>query len=244
VAISLKQSDLGNPYVEVYNIASHKTVSQLDSLRDDFRLEEEQIVIDSIKAFLSSDLKSVNNINMNAFGVNLRDYGIKKSDIYLKSEEEITTQFPEDISTFDYLIAKQQIKVIKNGRGALSFVVGNMLWGIILITLVMAWVLKGLYIRHGSYYAEHVVQLTNYHSMALIVFSIMSIFNYIYGGAMPYAVVIILLFLAYYWVFGYSRFYNQGVFITIVKSSIFIIVYIIILFMIALLILLLSLLFF
>lgn len=243
-AYSLKESDLGNPYEEIYNIAANKTISQLDTLKEDFQLAEEQLLIDSLKVLLSTGGKSYDNVNINAFGVNLKDYGIKKSDVFLKSEEEVIAQFPKDLTMFEYLIAKQQIKVIKNNTGALTFIVGNMLWGIILLTLVMAWVLKGLYIRHSSYYAEHVVQLTNFHSVALVVITIYSIGNYFYGEAIPYVSFVILLYLIWYWIYGFSRFYSQGILMTICKSFVFLIVYIVILSMIALMILLLSLLFF
>jgi len=52
-----------------------------------------------------------------------------------------------------------------------------MLWGFPLVTIIVAGFLKLVYIRHGSYYIEHIMHLINFHSVLLIMCSVFLVYE-------------------------------------------------------------------
>ena len=127
-------------------------------------------------------------------------------------------------SFWDRLIFKQIIKVNKEVRNLPNFVIGKLIWMVILMMPALAVILKLLYIRRKRYFVEHLIFSFHYHAFAFLVFSIiMLIFyfggegnenmeSYILGLILP-MVILLYLFIAM------KRVYQQGFIKTFFKYS-------------------------
>ncbi|HMQ89827.1 MAG TPA: hypothetical protein PKB07_19650, partial [Flavilitoribacter sp.] len=127
-------------------------------------------------------------------------------------------------SFWDRLVFKQIIKVNKEVRNLPNFVIGKLIWMVILMMPALAVILKLLYIRRKRYFVEHLIFSFHYHAFAFLVFSIiMLIFyfggkgnenmeSYILGLILP-MVILLYLFIAM------KRVYQQGFIKTFFKYS-------------------------
>ena len=143
-------------------------------------------------------------------GVNFKEANITKKDIFTLSGDELVAKFGSETTYFQKVIIRQYAKFTKNINGATTYIIGNMLWGIILLTFINAFFLKLLYIRHRSYYVEHVLQMTHINSIALILFSILIVIHYFLGHFTTYLLFVIIAWVNIYAFLSFKHYYKDN----------------------------------
>jgi len=164
------------------------------------------------------------------------------TDLY-KLEPDSLLNKNEVEGEFNRFAAKQFIKVVKNGGSSVSFIVGNLFWGLILLTIIMALVLKLLYVRHRSFFAEHLMQMINAHCVLSLSFSVLLIMT-LFGDPPSGLVLVAILFSFLYLMISLLLYYRQGWIKTILKGFIIMFTYIVAMTIVLILVALLSVLFF
>jgi len=135
------------------------------------------------------------------------------NDLVSYNADELIEKY-EIVDFHHQLQFRQILRIIQDGKGFLSFMLGQSIWAIMLSLPLLALFLKLLYIRHDRYYAEHlifgfhvfafiflllipVVLLASFLPSWLYSFLILSIFAYLFSAMLNY--------------------YQQGIFKTFVK---------------------------
>ncbi len=74
--------------------------------------------------------------------------------------------------------ASQWLRIIlKEGSSFLSFILGNLVWMVILMMPALALLLKLLYIRRRKYFVEHLVFSFHYHAFSFLMFTLAILFT-------------------------------------------------------------------
>lgn len=121
---------------------------------------------------------------------------------------------------------RQVAKFNRRGGNFTQFVLGKLIWMVVLMMPALALLLKLLYIRRSHYYVEHLVFSFHYHAFAFLVFSVaflaMDAGLSRYSGVFDEGLLLGLAFLGVllYLFIAMRRFYRQGWFKTFVKYSI------------------------
>lgn len=80
------------------------------------------------------------------------------------------------VGLYNRLHFKKRVKLQKDGKDLLPFVLGNSLWIALLMMPFLALILRFLYFRHNYYYVEHLIFSFHTHSFAFILFACICIF--------------------------------------------------------------------
>ncbi|MDA8693340.1 DUF3667 domain-containing protein [Saprospiraceae bacterium] len=216
-------------YKSILNAGEANVLYKLDSIKAHIDDNNHRILLDSIYRHLSVDIDSSRNKKGEIWGVSIVDDGITNHDIYNLSNEEIVAKYSDKDSYFHGILTKQYVKFLKNIHGATRFMIGNMLWGIVLFTFLCAFCLKLLYFRHRSFYVEHVLQVTHINSLGLILLSInMIIYNFnVELGR--YATFIILVLINIYALLSLKNYYHENLLKTFIKVMLLVLLNVLIL---------------
>ncbi|MBT8233895.1 MAG: DUF3667 domain-containing protein [Saprospiraceae bacterium] len=227
-SIFMRDIDLATGNIDE-RIGKHEFFVSIDSMKFDSTLGCENAVLDSLKQGIPRSIRNLDKDTFftgRVFGSNWSEYGISTYDAFKLSEEDFDKKYKIDKKIDSHLI-HQSRRIIKSPASAIKYGIGNMLWGILLVTALIALLLKLLYIRHGSYYVEHLLHITNFHSLFLLSFAFLLLFRIItqfnwlkvvIAFSFPLAIVYLILSL--------KRYYNQGLFITLTKVIILLFGYI------------------
>jgi len=178
---------------------------------------------------------SDNLINLNISNTNRQ---LNIHDVYNLSQDSLMKKYKLE-SDFQKFLARQTIKSVKGGRSTINFAIGNMFWGIILMTILMAGFLRLFYLRHHSYYAEHLMQIISYHCIVCLLVSLVLLIDlFIEVPMIAYYVAIVVS--ALHLMFSLKVYYMQGWIKTIIKAFLILNAYVISLAIIFLLIFFLS----
>lgn len=109
--------------------------------------------------------------------ININDAEYNIYDVFLLEQDSIFNKYNINTPRKEFY-AKRIIKTIKNGGSAVLFFVGNLFWGFLLATFLMAALLSLLYYRSHSFFIEHLMHSINFHTICLLVGSIGFILNY------------------------------------------------------------------
>lgn len=120
-----------------------------------------------------------------------------------------------NLQGFDKYYITQIIKIERNPTGAFRYLMGNLVWMVLMMIPALALLMKLLYIRSSKYYVEHMVFQYHYHAFAFFVLGLCFLFQ-MDGTAFSLAFMLVLIyfFLALKW------YYRQGFFKTLLKFSI------------------------
>lgn len=196
------------------NYASLCTSSALDSLQKE--------------VFPKSFETKSDALNNSFFGVDFRKTGISRNDLYHLNDKELMDKYEahyrksndgQKMSTWHSFRVRQGIKIQKHPMAYLKFAVKNLLWGVILVTIVIAGWIKLIYIRHKSYYAEHLVQVINFHCLVALISSIIMLFYLITEFDFSPFIGFILLFSPIFLFFSLKMYYNEHFLKTFIKVS-------------------------
>ncbi len=182
------------------------------------------------------------------------NYGFLKKDIYEVPIDSLLTKY--EVNTFtDRLVVTQMVRSIRDAPGAIRFMIGNIVWGVIVSILILALLMKLLYIRRKSFYVEHIIVLSHIHAFAFLIASVGFLcsgfnfnnaegtgFDFTFSSHIPISIAYTLI--AIYFFLTLKRYYGQGWFKSMIKFFIIAFSYIIIITFVVLFILLISLVFF
>ena len=102
---------------------------------------------------------------------NTKNYPILKKDIYEMPVETLLTNY--EVKSFaDRLVVTQMVRSIRDLPGVIHFMIGNIVWGVIVSILILALLMKFLYIRRKSFYVEHIIVLCHIHAFAFLIASL------------------------------------------------------------------------
>jgi len=200
---------------EKVNYSSLCDASVLDSLQKDI--------------FPASFKKGSKKLDGNFGTLNFKESGLTQADLYLKTEKELVEQYkiakiekyPNfKMGWFHTMLVKQGLKIQKHLVDYLKFSVKNLLWGVILLTVLIAGVLKLVYVRHDSFYAEHVIQVINYHCVIALIASLFLIIYLIFDINFAILPGFICTFLPIFLYFSLKKYYHEHFFKTFIKVSI------------------------
>ena len=132
----------------------------------------------------------------------------------------------------DKLIAKQLVKSLKEPDQTIQYVLGNLIWAILLTILILAGFFKLLYWRKKLPYVEHLIFLLNVHSLAfvingLIIFFSQKIFDVNAESTQVNLSISFFLIPSIIFIISLFKYYKQTFIKTTVKSGLSAVVYII-----------------
>ncbi len=199
-----------------------------------------QEALDTITSkIFKRDYSSYNDtINMTEMGMNYAHYGVTKADYYRLSGDSLIKKYNVELGHHKFII-RQNKRIHNDEKGAISFMIGNLIWAIIATTIIMAGILYLLYYRHRSYYVEHVLHVTNFHIMGLLLNGAF-IMLVKYAGIPEWIVILIWLFCFLFFQVALAKYYHQGFWKTFLKGLVFQSIYIIVFFTILILTMLIS----
>jgi len=164
-------------------------------------------------------------------------------DIASMEEDEFVDHYRID-GRIQRLLTKQVLRVNRNPKAVSSFMIGNMLWAVVLGILFLALVMKLLYIRNKKYFVEHLILQMHVHSFSFILLGVLILIrlstntdNEILSG-IGFISILVYLFIAF------KRYYGQGFFKTLFKVLFTLFSYLFIMVFCAMLIVLISILVF
>jgi hypothetical protein len=206
-----------------------KMLDTYDLLIDSMNLSNTQIeVTDSIRKKLFKGVTHLDSTYVD-FDINFsfkgepKDYKFLSDDVMNMDPDSLLVKY--NITEFtEKVFLKQWIKAYTNGPDTIRFIIGNMLWVIVLTILLSALILKILYVRHKMFYIEHVILLCNIHSL-LFILIILALGSGIWW---PTGNQIASLILSFYWIFilfAFKKYYQQGLFKTFIKFLFFVFTY-------------------
>ncbi len=187
--------------------------------------DEDTAIVKAAMDTLYTQLPALNtgSMDLSYFYLN-EDWQIKKVDVKL-SYEEMMRYSLEELSErhevkgwISRLQFQQAIKLNKDGKNFILFLIKNLLWMVIVMMAALALILKLLYIRRERFLIEHLVFAFHYHSFAFLVISLAFVLSAWRDSdgivGLGFLGVLIYLFIAM------RRFYRQGRFKTFIKFSI------------------------
>ncbi len=193
---------------------------QLDALAGKSWLTSDNYV-DSLKMLLlgkkSNPAQDTFDFN---FDINNTDYaqkyGITVKDVYSLKEGELLDKYKVE-GFFDRLAVRQILRSSRDKDKTLRFFINNMLWGIVIVLFLGSFIFYLLYLRHKTYYQEHVMMLANYFTITFLPISLILIFSpktSWLGNSIPY----LLAFTSLFFVYSLKKYFKQSWFKTLLKS--------------------------
>lgn len=221
IALNMRQLDLGLDVER--KVMLNKILADVEAFEKESHIGYDSIYIDTLKRKIFAELvdyqdtiiKSDNEI-VN-FSVSSSTGNIDIADIYELKPDSIISKYNIEGNVNKFL-TKQGLKVVKNGSSAIKFWISNMLWGIILVTVLMALLLKVLFIRHKSFYVEHLMHMINFHCVLLISLSVLLFIDLFVK--MNYFLLFIPVLVSFiYLIVSLKRYYSQSFLKIAAKST-------------------------
>ncbi len=149
---------------------------------------------------------------------------VARLDLLHLSQKEVFEKY--NINGFWHqLQARQFLKIVDQGGNFVFYIIGQMVWMVVLMMPALALILKLLYIRRSFYFVEHLVFSFHYHAFAFLIITIAYLLEAFgfppldwpngqgYYAIIGFSILLIYLYLAM------RRFYQQGRFKTFVKFN-------------------------
>ena len=225
------------------SVSKYEMYLEFDSLSYTYEAQCDSTALDSIKSHLYSGSKQLDKdtfFKINLFRTDLKQYGISTLDAYTLPIDEIYDKYDVEKKTDRYSLAQYK-RIIMDPEGAAKFSIANMIWGLILLTVVMGFVLHLLYIRHESFYIEDLLHIANYHCLNLLLYSGIMILSLFYKDlSYELAVLAVMILSVLYLFVSLNKYYSEKFYMTFIKMFLLFFVYWIVIIFIMLLILVLS----
>ena len=219
LSLNMKDFNIGG-YKLKESMTKYDDYIAFDTLSRQYELQCQAGVMDSIRDDLFSDYTELDKdtfFRITLFGSDLTQYGISTVDGIGLENDSLYSKYNIE-SSRDRFFIQQYKRVVLDPESAIRFVIGNMIWGVILLTIMVAFVLKLLYWRHESYYIEHILHITTLHSLCFLLMSIAMIFELIIPlEILGESVVIIFLGGVVYLFTLLNRYYGEHFLKTIIK---------------------------
>ena len=170
---------------------------------------------------LLSQQKSRDSLGLN-FGTRVMRVAYK--DIVEYSPDEIVERYKVK-DWFSKTLLRQGIRSLQNPKDLIAAYIGSFSWTILALISVMAGAMHLFYWPQKRYYVEHFVLLLHWHSGALLVLTLLLIWNYFFPLGAYWGLIITGVFV-FLW-FTMKRFYGQNWFWTSIKWFFFSLFYLI-----------------
>lgn len=229
VSLNLKNHDLNKLDSTISEQAIlEKSKEEFDSLKVSFSTLCPEPALDSLGSQLFDDRS---NGNFAFFDVQMNYH-----DAYFLPADSLMNKYKVN-GTWKKILFPHALKAYRSSGSITKFVIGNMLWGIIILTLVMAAFLKLIYFRHGSYYIEHVMHIVNFHCIMLILFSVLLIFELFLAGEFDGGKYnLVFLITGLHLTYSLKQYYNDKWWKSLIKGFLIFLAYVTALSFVALLI--------
>ena len=123
----------------------------------------------------------------------------------------------------DRLALSQSIRVMRSPENFATYLIGNILWMMLIMMPMLALALKLVYVRRGYFYYEHLVFSFHIHTFIFLVIAVSVLIEAWLGdGIAPVGMVLSLV----YPVLAQKRFYKQNWAKTIIKTLIVSVLYV------------------
>ncbi|MBK9017232.1 MAG: hypothetical protein IPM82_26025 [Saprospiraceae bacterium] len=126
------------------------------------------------------------------------------------------------------LLVRQQVRMLKKGDNFGIYLIGNILWMMLVMMPMLAVVLKLLYVRRRFFYYEHVIFSFHAHSFMFLFITLLMLVSNWLGDAFGPVVGLSITAAAFYPMLAMKRFYGQRWPITIFKFLIVSFLYLVI----------------
>lgn len=182
------------------------------------------ISVDSLRKSIFIDIDDGSELLLpagNIINYKFEGYEVTRDDAYSMNIDSLFKKY-QLTSWKDKLIVKQILKVDKNRSQGISFIIGNLIWGIIITIFLMALLMKLLYIRSVYYYVEHLIVVVLYSAKLYAVLNILLLLQQALGESKYWNMAmtgIFILFTVYFY-FTLKAYYKQGIIKTIIKMAI------------------------
>lgn len=143
------------------------------------------------------------------------------SEVVKVSIDDVVTLSPDSLAgkygVHDFwqrMMLIQQLRIRQSGENFVFYVIGNILWMMLVMMPVLALVLKLLYIRRGQFYFEHLVFSFHTHTFTFLLLALLLILvKWMHGSIFAFGAFL----MAGYLLLAMKRFYGQGWGKTILK---------------------------
>jgi len=218
LSLNTRHVNIGDSDIDL--IGKYEQYAMMDTLHISNKSECEINVLDSLRNQTPEFIKNLDKdtfIDFLIFDTDYGEYGISTYDAFKMSEEKLEEKY-NITKRINQLVVHQYIRMQKDPSGTFKSIVANMLWGILLLTVFMAVILKLLYLRHGSFFIEHLLHISNFHSLGLLLASLLLLVHLFrnFENLGIYASIIILGSILYLFI-GLKQYYNQGFVVTLIK---------------------------
>ncbi len=208
----------------------YKKSLELDTLRQDIVADfkdNPQVIaaLDSLVTRSHFDDLTEDSIRFgkNNIGFLQKDIAIAREDIFNLTDVEIVDKYEVE-DPMQRMVWRQTIRVVKRGDRLLSFLLGNILWLVIIMMPLLALALRLLYVRRDFYFVEHFVFSMHTHSFAFILMTAYIFF----ADTLPSSVIgFMMLSIAVFVIIAMKQFYKQSWQKTVLKFTVINFLYII-----------------
>ena len=104
-------------------------------------------------------------------GINIAD-----EDYLLLSADSIITKYEVE-GFWKQMLLRQKLKFFKQGDNFITFILGKVSWGMLLMMPFLALIYRLIYVRRSFYYIEHLIFCLHTHSFVFMLFSLILLFN-------------------------------------------------------------------
>ncbi len=115
------------------------------------------------------------------------------------------------------LLVRQQVRMLKKGDNFGIYLIGNILWMMLVMMPMLAIVLKLLYVRRQFFYYEHLIFSFHAHSFMFLFITLLMLVSNWLGNSLGPVVGLSITAAAFYPMLAMKRFYGQRWPITILK---------------------------
>lgn len=145
---------------------------------------------------------------------------VAEKDLATYSTDSLLNLYQVD-DFWQRLHIRQYLRITREGTNFTSFILGKMVWMLLLLMPALALVLKLLYIRRRRYFVEHLIYLFHTHAFAFLALSLLILFDHYFEGPTFLTLLYLLTFggLYVYFFVAQKRVYQQGWMKTWVKYT-------------------------
>ena len=227
--IKLENNDMGVD--KLYSRTERsKVMDEFDDLIDTLDTNGRKEIIDSIRSKMFKRVRSIktdtlgkNGPNINMVGRDVQEFGITRYDALHLTRDSLFNKY-EIIDFWDQLNVSQHIRLITNPAGTIKYMIKNLTWAVFITVILIGFFIKALYSRHSYYLVEHLVLVLNGHAMLFIMIAINIVcLVYIpFGKAKEIALgnfiglSMLALFIIQF--LSLKKYYQQGIFKTLIKQ--------------------------
>ncbi|MEM1220065.1 MAG: DUF3667 domain-containing protein [Bacteroidota bacterium] len=104
-------------------------------------------------------------------GMNIAD-----EDYLLLSADSIMTKYQVE-GFWNQMMLRQKLKFFKQGDNFITFILGKVSWGMLLMMPFLALIYRLIYVRRSFYYIEHLIFCLHTHTFVFLLFSLVLLLN-------------------------------------------------------------------